>query len=86
MPPALAKLTLEGGCLLDWRGHKVTLICMEATGQGDVWLCLAGRGTVPETARQVGKVGKMMTAAWTDGNLVYLLITEGDEAALRRYL
>jgi len=86
LPPALAKVTLEGGCLLDWRGHKVTLICMEAPGQGDVWLCLAERGTVPETVRQVGKVGKMMTAAWTDGNLVYLLITEGDEAELRRYL
>ena len=86
LPRALAKLNLEGGCLLDWRGHKVTLICMEAPGHGDVWLCLAERGAVPDTPRQIVKLGKMMTAAWSDDKLVYLLITEGDEAALRWYM
>lgn len=90
LPPALARVKLEGGCLRDWHGHKVTLVCMEVTEDHDVWLFLAERAAVPDASMQTeptfAQVGKMMTASWSDDKLSYLLVAESDEATLRKYL
>jgi len=88
LPPALAKLRLEGGCLLNWHGHKVTLVCMEAKDH-DVWLFVADSKTLPDTPPATpvfAKDGKITTASWMAGPLTYILATEGDEAELRSYL
>lgn len=90
LPPRLAALHLEGGSLLDWQGHKVTLVCMEAEEDHDAWLFLADRAAIAgapvgETLR-IALSGRMATASWSRAGLVFLLVTEGDEAAVRRYL
>ena len=90
LPPAMAKLELEGGCRLHWRGHKVALICTEAAEDHDVWLFLVDRAAVPDAPLQkslrFATLGRMATATWTQDDLVYLLVVEGDEETLRRYL
>ena len=45
VPPALTKLTVEGGCQSQWRGHKVSLLCLEAKDH-DVWLLVIERDAV----------------------------------------
>ncbi len=88
LPPGVKGLKVEGGCLSQWRGRKVSLLCLEAKGH-DVWLCVIERraiwqapGATPVFARE----GRISTASWTSGHLTYLLATEGDEAELRSYL
>ena len=88
LPPALAKLELEGGCLMNWHGHKVTLICLEAKDH-DVWLFVAERQSLPDAPPATpvfAKTGKITTASWTADHLTYILATEGDEAELKGYL
>jgi anti-sigma factor RsiW len=83
--PALAKLPLEGGCLLEWRGRKVTLVCME-TQDHDVWLFITEAMADAPAQPVFARSGRITTASWTDDGLTYVLATEGDEAELRSYL
>ena len=85
LPSALNRLHLEGGCLRQWRGHKVALVCMEAKDR-DTWLFVIE--ALPDAPAQpvFSKSGKITTASWTDGRLTYILATEGDEAELKSYL
>lgn len=88
LTPTLAKLDLEGGCLLDWHGHQVTLMCLEAKDH-DVWLFAVENAALPDVpapAPVFAKTGKITTASWTDGERTYILATEGDEAELKSYL
>jgi hypothetical protein len=88
--PALAGLALEGGSQLEWNGHKVTLVCMEAGEDHDVWLFLAERAAVPDAPAAgspvLATIEKMPTASWTRGDLVFLLVVQGDAQELPRYL
>ena len=88
VPPGLKQLTVEGGCQNQWRGHKVSLLCLEAKNH-DVWLLVTERNSVshaPPSSPVFAKEGKIATASWTTGHLTYVLATEGDEAELKSYL
>jgi hypothetical protein len=88
VPPGLTRLTVEGGCQSQWRGHKVSLLCLE-TKDHDVWLFVIERGDVwnaPSSKPVFAKEGRIATASWTAGHLTYILATEGDEAELRSLL
>jgi uncharacterized membrane protein YbaN (DUF454 family) len=88
LPPGLTRLTVEGGCRSQWRGQKVSLLCLQA-GDHDVWLCVIDRSAVwhePGNSPVFAREGRIATASWTSGHLTYLLATEGDEAELKSYL
>jgi hypothetical protein len=85
VPPGLKNIAVEGGCLRQWHGHKVSLVCLEAKDH-DVWLFVAESKDVPAATPMFAKDGKITTASWTAGHLTYLLATEGDEAELKSYL
>ena len=73
---------------IDWHGHKVTLMCLEAKDH-DVWLFAVENAAMPDTpatAPVFARTGKITTASWADGERTYILATEGDEAELKSYL
>jgi hypothetical protein len=48
--------------------------------------CAAVRGSPAGASPQFSKINRLTTATWTQGDKLYLLGTEGDEQALKKYL
>jgi len=90
VPGPLQSVPVEGGTALEWRDHRVSLLCLEYREHEDIWLFVIDRSAHPDPpaaqAPQFLKVGKLMTASWSEGDLTYLLVAEGDEVFLRGYL
>jgi hypothetical protein len=96
LPVALQKTPATGCAIENWDGRKVSMICfstgkpLPANQPGDLWLFVADRASVKDattaTSPQFNKVGRIITATWTRGDKLYLLGTEGDEEAIRKYL
>lgn len=96
MPQALQKATLLGCAIEPWQGDNVSMVCFD-TGQphppgqvNDLWLFVIDRSKVPDapvaTTPQLTKVNRATTATWSEGNHIYLLVADGDEQFLRKYL
>lgn len=96
LPAPLEKTTTTGCAVENWRGAKVSMVCFRtgrplAPGQSsDLWLFVIDRAAVKDApaagAPRFAQVNNLMTATWTEGDRLYVLGTEGDEAALRQYL
>lgn len=90
LTPAMQNLEAEGASVLHWRGRKVSLICLEAGEDEDLFLFVVERSIFRDapTAQspQFERVGKMTTATWSTGNKVYFLAADRDEQFLRQYL
>jgi hypothetical protein len=93
---ALKQVALAGCAVENWQGVKVSMICFR-TGkplppgqQSDLWLFVVDRASVRGSpggnSPQFSKVNRLITAAWTQGDKLYLLGTEGDEQAIEKYL
>ncbi len=87
---ALERTTAEGCSIVDWHGHKVSLLCFDLGNDNDLWLFVIDRTALPDApaseSPQFTSVGKMATATWSRGNSTYLLAVNGDTEALRKYL
>ncbi|HUK81877.1 MAG TPA: hypothetical protein VLZ12_04515 [Verrucomicrobiae bacterium] len=90
VPSGLAKLGVRGGCLMNWRGHKVSMLCLRGPDHHDAWLYVIKRAALSnapkQSALQVAMVGRLMTASWSEGAKTYVLAAQGDEAFLRSLL
>jgi hypothetical protein len=98
LTPALRTLSLEGGLVVDWFGHKVSMLCFtqddkqdkDANEDHDVWLFVVSRDALPDVptavAPQFTPAHGLITASWTSGDKVYLLATRGAQAELQRLL
>ena len=78
------------GCrALRFRGYDVSLICFEAEGKRLVHLFVVDAAALPRSGAgerpAFAAEGHWMTATWSDGKHVYILTTEGDQAALERF-
>ena len=89
--------TVTSGCAVEnLRGAKVSMVCFRTgrpltPGQSsDLWLFVVDRTAVKDApaaaAPRFIQVNNLMTATWTEGDKLYVLGTQGDEAALRSYL
>ena len=96
LPVPLEKTAATGCAIEGWQGKKVSLICFR-TGkplppgqQGDLWLFVVDRASVKDapdsSSPQFAKMNQLVTAIWTQGGKLYLLATEGNEHALRKFL
>ena len=87
---ALERLEPEGGATIEWHGRKVSLLCLEADEQQDLFLFVVDRSVLPDApvteSPQIVSVRGMATATWVRGHELYLLAGHGDEEFLRRYL
>jgi hypothetical protein len=96
LPAPLAKTAMTGCAIESWQAAKVSMICFRTgkplpQGQpSDLWLFILDRSAVrdapPPGSREFARVNKLLTVTWTEGDKLYVLGTEGDEQALRRYL
>jgi hypothetical protein len=90
VPELLQVVPVEGGTAMEWRGNRVSLLCLEREEHKDIWLFVIDRSALPDPPAaedpQFLKFGKLMSASWSEGDLTYLLVAEGDEAFLRGYL
>jgi hypothetical protein len=90
MTPAMRKLEAEGGSVIEWRGRKVSLICLEGHADEDLFLFVVQRSAFPRApaiaSPQFARIGAMTTAAWSAGDHLYLLAGHTDEQSLRRHL
>jgi hypothetical protein len=87
---ALQETHAEGCSILNWHGHKVSLLCFEIVNDKDLWLFVVDRAALPDAPAagppQFASVGKLATAGWSEGEVTYLLAIAGDEKNLRKYL
>lgn len=98
LTPGLRTLSLEGGLIVDWFGHKVSMLCftqddkqdMDANEDHDVWLFVVSRDALPDApaavAPQFTQAHGLIAASWTRGDKVYLLATRGVQTELERLL
>lgn len=93
LPAALQQVAVTGCAIEHWQGANVSMICFR-TGKpiapGDLWLFVIDRVSVKDApvdaSPQFSKVNSLITATWTQDGKVYLLGTEGDAQAIRRFL
>ena len=96
LPVPLQQAALTGCAIEGWQGVKVSMICFR-TGKplapgatSDLWLFVVDRAAVKNipaaAAPQFSKISRLIIATWTQGDKLYLLGTDGDEAAIKPYL
>jgi hypothetical protein len=96
VPQPLTKAALLGCAVSPWQGAKVSMVCFD-TGQphppgqaNDLWLFVIDNSAVPDApiaaAPSITRVNRTTTASWTSGGRTYLLVADGDEQLLRKYL
>ena len=90
LTPAMQRLEAEGGSVIKWHGKKISLVCVQAGDDKDLFLFVVPRSTLPDAPAtetpQFASVDGMMTAAWSVGEQLYLLASHADEKLLRSYL
>jgi hypothetical protein len=95
LPQGLGTATATGCGVLTWQGNRVSMVCFK-TGRPlkpgqvtDLYLFVINRSAAPGApagaAPKFAPENRLMTASWTEGDLLFLLATEGDEEALRQY-
>lgn len=96
LPAGLQKAALAGCAVEGWQNTNASMICFR-TGkplppgkQSDLWLVVIDRSAVKDTstiaAPQFAQVDGLITATWTQGDKLYLLATQGDQEAIRKFL
>jgi uncharacterized membrane protein YbaN (DUF454 family) len=90
LPRPMQKLPGIGCAILSWRGNKVSLICLDAGQQKDLYLFVISRTELPDPPPldqpQFSRIGRLMSASWSHGDKTYVLAGPGDEGFIKRYL
>jgi hypothetical protein len=97
VPAALQQKAALAGCAVEtWEGAPVSMLCYDSGNPRfsglptDLWLLVVDSKVVPVSAPAnapaVAKVNRATTASWTADGKTYVLIADGDEAFLRKYL
>jgi len=82
LPTALPGRSTQGCRVVDWNGHRATMICFMLKGEHmDLFVMdRAGLPDLPDnSAPQYAKAGDLMTATWSKGEKIYLLTGENKE-------
>jgi hypothetical protein len=90
LPRALEQMPAKGGAVLTWHNQPVSLLGLDAGGNTNLFLFLVRRSAfhslpVP-TNTQFIRIGRLMTASWSDGDDIYLLAGPDDVVAIHNYL
>lgn len=88
VPKGLSRLKLTGGGVLRWRNNPVAMVCYDRGDHQMLFLFVMDRSAVkdsPGSTPQVGKVSKLTTASWSEGDKVYVLAGPDDEQFVAKY-
>ena len=91
LPQPLKKLPGIGCAVLDWRSRKVSLICLDAGQQKELYLWIVDRTVFsdppPVDQPQFGKkIGGLTSASWSHDDKAYILAGPGSEEFIKRFL
>jgi hypothetical protein len=96
LPTALEKASLIGCGIVQWQGAPVTMVCFKSgrelrPGQAnDLWLFVIDRRAAPRNKLSpsplLRRVNRASTACWASDEKIYVLVADGDETFLRKYL
>jgi hypothetical protein len=89
IPPEFQRFPSIGCRTVEWEGKKLALVCFMVEGQV-VHLFVMPRSAFPDAPLNptplFAKVGQQNTAGWSNGENLYLVVTQADEALLRKVL
>jgi hypothetical protein len=89
LPPGLADKGIMGCKVLDWHGHRVTLLCLKFGGK-HVDVFVVDESDLPGVslgaAPRFGSEGGMTTAAWRSEGKIYFLAGNIPESDLKQLL
>jgi hypothetical protein len=80
LPGGLGGKSSLGCRVLDWKGHRVALICFELADRRMAHLLVVDRGVFRDRAPELPQfagLGDLGTMTWNDGNRTYLLASHG---------
>jgi len=89
LPKGLTRLPVIGAGVLSWQGHGVSMVCLDSTDAGTLFLFVLDQTSVkdpPPGAPEFVPIFELMTASWTEGGKVYVLAGSGGMEALHRLL
>ncbi len=89
LPPGLARLPVLGAGVLSWQDRRVTMVCLDSTNQGTLFLFVVDRSSVPGApggVHEFGPVSKLITVSWSEGERTYVLAGNGSREMLQQYL
>jgi hypothetical protein len=91
LPEKLRQLDPVGCRRLRFRGHDVALLCFEGGGGEIVHLLVIDRKALARVSSsskdpEVAGEEEWMTAAWVEGDYVYLVSAKGSREALEKYI
>lgn len=90
LPGALRGQGAQGCRIVDWNGHKVTMICFLLNGKDHLDLFVLDSALFRDLALsqtpRFAQANGLMTATWTKGDKTYLLASASGEMVLRKYL
>ncbi len=90
LPAKLENLEPVGCRTLRFRGNDVTLVCFKREGGKLLHLFVVNRAALPQVPRdrdpEYAAEGEWMTAAWSQGDQVFLMTVQGDRAIVEKYL
>ena len=90
LPPRLQALEPVGCRTLRFGGNDVALICFKRSDGRLLHLFVANRNALPHFSSGAGPEyaaqGEWMTATWSEGDQIYLMMVQGDRAAVENYL
>ena len=89
IPKGMERFPSLGCRTVEWRGKKLALLCFMAEGQV-VHVFVMPRTAFPDAmltpAPTFARVGPQNTASWASDDNLYLVVTQADEALLRKIL
>jgi len=92
LTPGLAKLPLQGGGRLRWRGNPVGMVCFDRGAGSTLFLFVMKRSSLkdppPEAPpkAELAQIDGLMTASWSQGNDTYVLAGPTEAGFADKYL
>ena len=82
LPKTLQSLESIGCKVLDWNGHKVSLICLLANNADPIHLLIIGRQALSDWPKQqdLVTVGNWMMASWSNEQHNFLLASKSEQS------
>lgn len=87
---ALSKLPPDGYAALDWNNHKVSMVCLKAPKNKELYLMVADvgnmRGNPAAGQKDFAHILRLNSVSWTTEGKVYILAGPQTESELKQYL
>jgi len=90
LPQPLQKLAGIGCAALQWRSNKVSLVCLTSGSTSNLFLFVIDGSALsdppPSGQPEFLRIGRLMSASWSQDGKTYILAGPGDEEFVRKYL